>query len=113
MVVATKKLHGCAFELFLSLHLFQTWSWNNRTTLLRKWNSSKQGMKSNLDQMKQTDSLDLGLEVFLLCFYSLAAEQGQTICNRTSSHDAAAPAGDFPGRAAAAYIAVSPRMLFS
>jgi hypothetical protein len=35
-------------------------------------------MKSNLDQMKQPDSLDPGLEVFLLCFDSLAAEQGLT-----------------------------------
>jgi hypothetical protein len=35
-------------------------------------------MKSNLDQMKQPDSLDPGLEVFLICFDSLAAEQGLT-----------------------------------
>jgi hypothetical protein len=33
-------------------------------------------MKSNLDKMKQLDSLDPGLEVFLLRFQSLGAEQG-------------------------------------
>jgi hypothetical protein len=57
MVVATKKLHDCGFELFLSSHLFQTWSWNNRTTFLRKGNGSKQGMKSNMDQVKQPDHI--------------------------------------------------------
>jgi hypothetical protein len=61
MVVATKKLHGCAFELFLSLHLFETWS-------LRKGNGSKQEMKSNQDKMEHPDSLDPGVETFLLYF---------------------------------------------